>query len=81
MTENATKSHSVMPEGLQPNLSIDKQIFNTSSVINNLIQNQMSDELQGLYTILRFCIILILLFFVTSFFLQMFTLKPTKMEQ
>ncbi|XP_077257591.1 uncharacterized protein LOC143894827 [Temnothorax americanus] len=59
MTENVTKSHSVMPEGLQPNVNIDEQTSNTSPVTDNLIQNQMSDELQGLYTILRFCIILV----------------------
>ncbi|XP_077275331.1 uncharacterized protein LOC143904481 [Temnothorax americanus] len=49
MTENVTKSHSVMPEGLQPNVNIDEQISNTSPVTDNLIQYQMSDELQGLY--------------------------------
>lgn len=60
MIENATESHSVMPEGLQPNVNIDEQVFNTSSVKDNLIQNEMSDKFQGLYKILRFFIILVL---------------------
>ncbi|XP_077272242.1 uncharacterized protein LOC143902896 [Temnothorax americanus] len=51
MTENVTKSHSVMPEGLQPNVNIDEKISNTSPVTENLIQNQMSDELQAMENI------------------------------
>ncbi|XP_071555766.1 uncharacterized protein [Temnothorax nylanderi] len=48
MTEIVTKSH--MPEGLQPDVNIDE--ISTSSVFppDNLIQNQMSDELQDVHT-------------------------------